>query len=614
VDISANRHSEFGTGTNITRVDSATLARYQEENLATVLETNSSISIKDYGAGGIATASFRGTSGTHTGVLWNGLTINSPSLGLCDLSLVPSNLADEINIYHGGSSAVNGNSALGGLVSMESKPAYYDHMSMSLSGNYNVSGNYYGGLSFKTGGKSFSSKTQLFYNYDGNQFHFINTAKKGHPEQTQSHARVINYGFTQELGFRIRKGQEIKAGIWGQLTSRQQPPNMTMNSSESVLNDSVFRTYLSYTKAFDKVTVTAKGAYFDETENYDDHRSGINSTYKVISYMVDLVGKFYLLPHLDADAGVSFRRFDAAFDEYDGKITDRRISFYAGARYVPFPALRVRLNIRNEQVSGSHPPVVPSAGIEYSLWHELLLLKLNGGKQYNLPSLNDKYWQPGGNRDLLPESGWGGDAGFILSPDIKRNMKISFTTYQMLVNNWIQWYPIDSTGLYQASNLKKVHAWGFETAFDYSFTLKKLHIGLHAGIAYTISTNESIVVQNGETMEGKQLVYVPIYNGTTSIEFEFHKFILAYQSTFMGKRYTQADNRDSLPPFQVASIYFGKKFTYRQQEFDLYIKINNLWNEQYQQVKWHATPLRTINAGFRLTLNKIKKSKTILKK
>ena len=37
--------------------------------------------------------------------------------------------------------------------------------------------------------------------------------------------------------------------------------------------------------------------------------------------------------------------------------------------------------------------------------------------------------------------------------------------------------------------------------------------------------------------------------------------------------------------------------------YGLNIKINNLWNEQYQQIKWFAMPLRTLEGGFTLNFN-----------
>ena len=82
-------------GAQKTPLDTTVLRENITNSLADVLSQNSSIFIKSYGRGTLATASFRGTAPSHTQVTWNGMKMNSPMLGMVDFSLIPSYLIDD---------------------------------------------------------------------------------------------------------------------------------------------------------------------------------------------------------------------------------------------------------------------------------------------------------------------------------------------------------------------------------------------------------------------------------------------------------------------------------------------------------------------------------------
>ena len=67
-----------------TNIDSIGIFSYSlSQSLSDIIERNSAIYIKKYGA--LSTPTFRGTSSSHTLVLWNGVPINSIANGLIDV-------------------------------------------------------------------------------------------------------------------------------------------------------------------------------------------------------------------------------------------------------------------------------------------------------------------------------------------------------------------------------------------------------------------------------------------------------------------------------------------------------------------------------------------------
>jgi iron complex outermembrane receptor protein len=105
-------------GTNIDVIKTNSLFEGSSINLANLISSSSSIYIKKYGA--LATPTFRGTSSSHTLVLWNGIPINSVANGLADLSAIYCHNFSEILIVNGGHGSIFGSGAIGGSLHLNS--------------------------------------------------------------------------------------------------------------------------------------------------------------------------------------------------------------------------------------------------------------------------------------------------------------------------------------------------------------------------------------------------------------------------------------------------------------------------------------------------------------
>ncbi|MEG2772061.1 MAG: Plug domain-containing protein, partial [Alistipes sp.] len=117
VDIAARRPLSR-IGVQRTVLDTIALRENITSSLADVLSANSTVFIKSYGRATLATASFRGTSPSHTQVTWNGMKVNSPMLGQVDFSLIPSYFIDDANLYYGAGSVSIAGGGLGGAVTL----------------------------------------------------------------------------------------------------------------------------------------------------------------------------------------------------------------------------------------------------------------------------------------------------------------------------------------------------------------------------------------------------------------------------------------------------------------------------------------------------------------
>src|SRR6187402_1862581 len=109
--------TSHAVGAKIDQLDAGGLG-----NLSDKLSSDVPLYLKSYGNNQLSTISIRGTTASQTAVLWNGININSPTLGQSDLALLPLYLFDQLSVRYGGSSALYGSDAIGGSILLGQQP------------------------------------------------------------------------------------------------------------------------------------------------------------------------------------------------------------------------------------------------------------------------------------------------------------------------------------------------------------------------------------------------------------------------------------------------------------------------------------------------------------
>jgi iron complex outermembrane receptor protein len=135
VEIFAKKIIKEEAGKTTTKIDSIAMMNALNANLSELISQNTPIFIKEYGRGAMATASFRGTAPSHTQVTWNGISLNSPMLGMVDFSTIPVYFTDNVSLLHGSGSISTKSGALGGLVKLDNTTDWQNKFSgRALSG------------------------------------------------------------------------------------------------------------------------------------------------------------------------------------------------------------------------------------------------------------------------------------------------------------------------------------------------------------------------------------------------------------------------------------------------------------------------------------------------
>jgi len=600
------------------QIDSIILSENTENNLSEVLSKNTNIFIKNYGKGSLSTASFRGTSATHTQVIWNGIKLNSPMMGQVDLSSIPIFFIDDITVLQGGSSLTKNSGALGGIVDINNKPNWNKKISVQTIQKIASFGTYAPFVKIGVGTKKMQFKTRFFLEKSDNNFKYINNSEPDKYIEYQKNAEYKKSGIIQESYFRLSPKSFISIILWGQKSNKNIPSIMSYSGLHRTQHqtDRELKTTANYSINFDKINIKINSGYIYNNIKYfladstnssyivkNNSNSNSNSIFNnaEISYLPNSNNNFILDFFYNYDFVNIYDTTTYSFTEYNAKRNENGLKFSyhkkINSRFSAFFLLHQKM------VSRKIIPPIPAVGIDYKLLkNKQLYLKTNISRNYNIPTLNDLHWSPGGNPDLLPEIGYSADVNLEFTSKFKNNIiKQTTSIYGSLIDNWIVWRPSEFR-YWTAQNIKKVFARGIEYSVNLEGHHKKIKYQLIGNYAFTKTTNQKTDLM-GDKSVGQQLIYIPKNTLGLFGNISFKGYYSQIDINYTGKRYTTSsnlENRHTLPPYSIFNINFGKKISYKKTKTEIKLTVNNLLNTQYQAILYRAMPMRnySLNINF----------------
>ena len=585
------------------KLDTLVLQSKSTSNLSDLLIQHSPVFIKTYGPGGTSTASFRGTTASHTLVLWNGFQLNAPTLGQVDFSTIPVFLADDVSL-NWGSGTSNNSGGLGGTVNIDNTNHFGDGFLLDLKqtyGSFNTLGSF---VTVGNYGKTFSFRVKAYRNSSDNDFEYENLATIPHQRMKQRNADFVDYGVMPEMSLML-KNCVFSVSSWNQWNNRNLPPimpNVFNVNSEEWTRDNFSRNFVSFKTYWATGNLQLKTAAFVENQRYflltripsnDDTVTFINSENHalVLHQIANLEQQLYRTWTLKAKLQWDNERVRS--NNYEGEKRRDVVSAYAAVDGEPFDCAKLSLTARYDWTDGKPMGLFPTATFSYQMpFYKALSLTLGYSHNYRNPSLNDLYWYPGGNPDLLPEDGRTVDLAIKYGLQ-KGPFKFDLRSggYFSNVKNWIQWMPT-SYRFWVPENVAKVYARGIENHLDAAFVKENWKITLSGNYVYTVTTDESKKAEQQGT-KGRQLIYIPRHHANLFLNTQWKTWNVSYTFEFTGRRSTSYSEQQffayDLPPYTLHHIAIGKQI----KKFRIELRCNNLFDTDYQNVIWRAMPGRS---------------------
>ena len=609
-------------GMKKSKIDSIIIHEKINLSLSDLLSENTAVFIKDHGRGALATASFRGTAPSHTQVSWNGININSPMAGMVDFSLIPVYIIDDLDIKHGTASIADRSGGLGGSINISNRADWNNRLSgkyIQGLGSYSTFDEF---LQLNAGSSKLQSKTRLYHNYSKNNFTFINrgigipdpqTGQIVNPVDTNDKASYKKYGLLQELYLRAGPGDIVSLRYWGQGASRSIPRATSYegpdNSNLNRQSDTDHRLTADWKHFSERSTFELRSAYSFKELNYilenivhgmgfipviySESRQSVFANHA--AYTIETASGFSFNTGIDANIYSVNTRDTVSNKGYDEGRSEFSLFLSMNRQFAE--RLNLSIMMRRDLIDKKLSPFIPYLGFDLALVKSrAFILKGNIAGNYHHPSLNDLYWEPGGNPELLPERGYSMELGFEYQAQLpSHRLEAGLTAYRSDIDNWILWIP-GYRGYWEPINIRRVLSKGMELNLAMEGTVGAVEYRMLGTYAYTSSVNYGDTGIWGDESYGKQLVYVPLHSGNIMIKVLYRGFSLGWQHNSYSERFTTSSNdisrRDRLYPYFMNKLSAGKEVKIGDVLLSGELSINNLFDEEYHSILYRPMPGR----------------------
>lgn len=590
------RLNSFAPGMKILNIDAPLLEQYALQNLGQLLAQQVPVFIRSYGMNSLATLNFRGSSAAQSQVLWNGVPLNNAAVGMADVSLLSVHSFDQINIAYGGSSALLGSGNVGAALLLDNRFAAKDSSvkwKTNIAGEAASFGQYKLALQEQYSFKRIFVSAKLSGQTAKNDFPYNN--QTGITQQMQN-AQLRSLNGMLNLGYRFNEKVQMNLSAWYQHFDREIPPALFEAYSVKSQQDEALRLLLEFKKTssgqakwYTKTALMRDGMQYTDSAARLDTKNYTFQLYEELGWKKMFGRQHELL--LFIPVNISWIR------PQNDTVTrfQNRIALAAAYKYQAFRnKLSIAANARLEQIN-DQSIFLPGMNASYDLCY-FMRLRVNVQRSYRAPTMNEWYYQPGGNPLLKPEQGWSQDAGYELKIPVAGQGLFThdLSIFNRSINDWILWF---GGSIWTPHNIARVHSRGIESTNAFLWKKERWTFQLGLNTSFVLATTQRSYLP-GDGSIGKQIPYSPRYNGQVNAGLGYSDLYITYNHTYTGYRFMTTDESQFLLPYETGNIYAVYKKVFRKKEYRFSLQCNNIWDRKYQVVNARPMPGRNFGAGF----------------
>ncbi len=582
-------------------IDTAAINRITLSSLAELLNIKSSAFIKDNGGGRLATISIRGTSASQSNISWNGLNLNTPTLGLYDMSQMPIFFTERVAIQYGGNGSLSGSDAIGGTINMSSAPAFNKGLQLRTMNNVSSFNDFEEGMKISYSNSNVSLKSAV-YRHDAENNYQLKEAGNN-SSYKQPHAAYFQNGLLQEITWLKKK--DLISCHFMLLTARHETPPLLSSSSkisEQVQHDNQLRLVTRWQHEGNKSGYMVSVGMLDDKIKYEDPLISLSDQSSGQSFQGSAEWRYRFQKSVLLIG--SFYRFASAFVNSRTQLFTQgypsRHEAVQSALYINYQLPRknslTQFSLRYDPSIKNAAPLIPSVGASYKI-NRSVKLNANIAGVYRNPTLNDQFWRPGGNSQLKPEKGHQLDV-FITYEEHTSKVASEITAglFYLYVKDYIQWLP-GSDNIYSPVNENQILSRGTELSVKETYTFRHWKATLNGLFQYTLATKD--VTENevdvflfkmhtpGAILKSKnenQLLYVPRITWKINGTLSYRKSTLQASTGYTGHRYLTSDNAYWLKPFRYSEISVTQELPFHNKKLYITGAIRNPENNNYEVI------------------------------
>jgi len=557
--------------------------------VAEALENVAGMRVTAYGGlGSLATAHIRGSTANQVLVLMDGRELNPAASGTVDLSLLPVQSIERIEVIRGPFSSVYGANALSGVINIITKPTPKKKQTQIgvSSGTYETSR-----YALTHGAKS------------GKAGYFLTTELRNSAGHRENSGNSETHG-TAKLTWEVDNSSDISLLAGWSHRNAAVPGSTTYPTPSAQEEDKRDFLDLSYHKDLKRESRFLAKAFIEEYEIcYKDPeaRGGpVRDTTENLASGLQIQYSLSRGKHL-ATMGLELKQDRVKVTTIDGTSRiggSRRVdtnSLYFQDEMDLSPRLVLVSGLRYDNHSAYSSQSNPRVSALYLLG-ESTRLRASYGQAFRPPTVNELYWYEDwgwgmglfGNEDLRPEESRGYELGLEHTFNLPLLARINW--FDRKTDQLISWVEI-SPWRWQVTNVDKAHNQGIESELRYHLTPR-----LSLGLNYVSQQAKD----EGEEYKGNRLVYTPEYKMGLSVDYETDSGVSIHIETEkVGEQYTNRENTQKLQDYHFLNARVSRKITGK---VEFYATGDNLLDESYEVFRDYPMPGRRINLGIMINL------------
>lgn len=535
------------------------------------------ISFRSNGPSLLSTPLLRGMSGRHTAIVWQGWNILSPVNGVFDLSLLDFHIHQADLNTEPVSDILGNGSAAGALVLEDNLNSYIQTRNNTIN-NHTLSAGY------SNTSDKWQSNIKLSQQWNRNTYKYqLNdlTRTRENNEHQQTDLQL-------STNYLIDSSSSINLMLWSQAANREIASSTLASYRGDYQLDDNHRLSVSYDKKTSLGQLHLRGAYFIEKTIFDNDlivkSIARNQASKAQVLLRNQMGKkwIYSTSYL-----LNFDRVKASF--FDDQIRKRTVHALNHNGTISHNDWDWFYGVRVDLINGTDVLESYHLKAQYNIKRSKIFAAI--ARAYQLPNFNDLYWPAGGNEDLETERNWTIRTG-VSSPIAGFSSSIfkaeAFRTY---ADDWIIWSPNDQN-IWSPDNRRSVISQGFSASIKNPLvSFSKSHKLLFSS-AYSF-TDTRVTDDEDQSLIGSQLIYIPKHKWHSALNYQYHQFSLLLSANYTSERFIDNQNDQSLEGFLVYDFSVNYSIDFHDsQSITTSISINNLFNQDYQYIRYFPQPLR----------------------
>lgn len=607
---------------HVTVIEGDELAAAGTATLAEALNQVAGVAVKDNGtAGSVQSLRIRGSESPQVLVLVDGVRLNDSRQGGVDLSQIPVGSIERIEVLRGGTSALYGADALGGVINIITRSRAEKLLTLRVqNGGYlpreaievsegptetAVGADYLDLLDTQ------KLDVQLSKGLDGVEVlaggSFLRAANGfvwNDEQYIDDYRRQVNAGLLQAggtLSVRAPLG-EAAAGLKAQMdySSVGVPGSLTWVSTDASQQRAALQGQVYYqnpqltqslsleARAFYKLTRLAyqdPDPMFPTDDVHTLHTVGLSLLQQaaVAGFLELVYGGDFSADLAESTAIGSKRRFTGgAFLE---------APLYAGERFTLTPVVRCDLY-------SDFPASLTYKLAAVARLSEQLSLKASAGRSYRAPTLNELYWpndgMSEGNPDLSPESGYSGELGLSVAAGRLQANAFAFVRHVLDGIQWVETSPF----FYQPTNIGEALFPGVEADLSLSVLGRlRLSSGYTFLHSYVLESPEGSYTLGDD----RRAAYAPVHTADAALQYDDGRTRLRVEGELVGERFTGVEGEtltQTLDPYFVLNAEARWELT---PNLTLSVAGRNLLNQVYQTSSGYVMPPLSIWVGAELS-------------